>query len=131
MKIQMMVTDCWSGVSNAETETPEPSLTDIIGAVTRLDGKERTLVTLHSEGDAHMSIGGDGGRFVVYITSDNEVFHTLTGDGDPSAVVTLVAGGQEGEYPGNTVVGKDEMLSAVEHYFSDGEPHPALKWIRE
>jgi hypothetical protein len=129
MPVERMVTDEWQGVRNREHELSSPPLEAIEKAVIALDASVRTLVVLElGQGPAHMAVGGGGGRYVVYVTNDNDHFAQLTDDSDDNTAVLLRAGGQEGEYAKRFVVGVDAALQAVRHYAREGEADPSLRW---
>lgn len=98
--------------------------------VRSLDGARRTLVTLSPGGEAHMAIGGDAGLgMVVYMTADNMSFHNLhTRRQIAQASISLVAGGQPGDYDACHVVTLDEALAAALCYAEAGELNSELRW---
>jgi immunity protein Imm1 of predicted polymorphic toxin system len=98
--------------------------------VRSLDGSRHTLVTLSPGGESHMAIGGDAGQgLVVYVTSDNMVFYNLRTNSDrPQGIVTLVAGGQPGDYDSSNVVTLEEGLTAAIRYAETGMRTESLVW---
>jgi hypothetical protein len=98
--------------------------------VRSLDGIRHTLVTLSPGGEAHMAIGGDANRgLVVYVTSDNTIFYNLrTSVNRHQGIVTLVAGGQPGDYDYRNVVTLEEALAAAVRYAETGERAESLPW---
>jgi hypothetical protein len=96
--VRKLVTDHWIARHNNETELCNPSWSDVEVAIRNLDGMVRSTVTLLSEGDAHLTVGGgENGQFVVYATIDNLNFFRLAGDDRSSGTVILFVGGQEGD----------------------------------
>jgi hypothetical protein len=67
----------WEGNRNDGLVKEAKDWTEIESAIRELDGHYRTLVTLETEGEAHMSIGGGNGRYFVYLTFDNDNFTYL------------------------------------------------------
>jgi hypothetical protein len=98
--------------------------------VRSLDGSRHTLVTLSPGGEAHMAIGGDASRgLIVYVTTDNTVFYNLRTNSDrPKGTVTVVAGGQPGDYDSDNVVTLEEGLTAAIHYAETGMRAESLVW---
>jgi hypothetical protein len=99
--------------------------------IEELDGVDRTLVTIGRD-EAHLAVGGGAASgFVVYATYDNDIFHQLA-DEEASAddSVTIVAGGQAGEYPRQQVVTMDAALRAAETFATAGELAPDLTWVQ-
>jgi hypothetical protein len=78
-----------------------------------------------------MGIGGGGGRYVVYLTYDNDEFWNLVGSGPADAVVVLKAGGQEGEYAGNQIVDLNQARAAGLVFLRDLGRDPAQRWERQ
>ncbi len=121
--------DRWDGYDENRTEIQSPTLADIERAVHKLDGEEYTSVILGAEGETHFAVsGGSAGRYVVYATFDNMTFHNLLGPGDKSDTVYLTAGGQEGDYPGNTIVDRETALAAALTFAESGELDSSLTW---
>jgi hypothetical protein len=121
--------DRWDGFIEKGTLIQSPTLADIERAVHKLDGEEYTLITMGAEGETHLAVGGgSAGRYVVYATFDNMAFHNLLGPGDKSDTVYLTAGGQEGDYPGNTIVDRETALAAALTFAESGELDPRFTW---
>jgi hypothetical protein len=100
--------DRWDGDYNFEWRDEGASRNEFEYALGRLDAKTYTLLTIHAEGDAHLTIAGGNGQYVVYATFDNEDFWNLIRSEDAGGTVILNAGGQEGDYPARQVVGMPE-----------------------
>ena len=129
MFASVLYADRWDGVIDKGTEIKSPSVADIERAVHTLDGEEYTLVTVEAEGETHLAVGGGiAGRYVVYATFDNMTFHNLLGPGDKSDTVYLTAGGQEGDYPGNSIVDLETALAAALTFAESGKLDPRLTW---
>lgn len=110
------------------TYIPNPSLDDVEAAVRALDGMHNTMVVLGTDGPDHMAIGGGAGRYIVYTTTDNLTFSVPTDPFAAEGTVTLVAGGEEGEYPARQTVDLDMALRASRTYARDGSQDPTLAW---
>jgi len=108
-----------------------PDWTDIESAIRRLDGDSCSLLIL-GIGPAsvpHMAIGGgDQGRYIVYATADNVVFHTLINPQAPPGKCLIVAGGERGDYDLQLCVGLTEALQAARTYAESGQLDSTLKW---
>ena len=124
--------DRWVGDDDVGTEIQSPTLANIERAVHKLDGEEYTSVTLGAEGETHFAIaGGSADRYIVYATFDNMTFHNLCGPGDKSDTVYLTVGGQEGDYPGNTIVDRETALAAAKTFAESGELDPRFTWEKD
>lgn len=113
-------------------EVEEPAEEALVRTrIMELDGAMRSLVTLYGGDGGHLAVGGDSDSgLVVYATRDNETFFQLTRDvpGDEPQV-TVVAGGQPGEYPANQVVNVDAAITAAQAYAGSGALHKELSWL--
>ena len=97
-----------------------------------LDGVRRTLVIIY-RAEGHMACGGSAERgLVLYGTFDNEVFYQLA---DPTVTsdrqVTVVAGGQPGDYGERFVAGIELVGDAMRRFLITGTLHPGLTWVRQ
>lgn len=104
---------------------------DLVADLVRsLDGNRHTLVTLSPGGESHMAIGGAARHgMVVYVTADNVTFHNLrTSSPRSGGQVSLVAGGQPGEYDSSNVVTLEEAMIAAARYAETGELAEELYW---
>ncbi len=104
---------------------------EVRSKIEALDGRSRTLVTLEGDDEVHMSIGGGAGRYVVYVTFDNEDFEYLVDRSrDGSEMESIVVGGQMGDYVGRLCVGLPIVLQAARLFGETGEVERLL-WERD
>lgn len=79
--ISKLYTDNWTGNKNEENVIENPTLRQIERAIFNLDGKIKTLVSLESDDESYMMIGGGNsgfsGKYVVTATLDNYNFYSL------------------------------------------------------
>jgi hypothetical protein len=106
----------------------EPSSDDVVRAVQALDGRTRTLVILEVSDDHHMGIGGGGGGYIVYMTVDNQTFKNLVIAGKTGPKISLICGGQEGEFAAKQCVDLPTAQRAAEAFANDGQADPTLNW---
>ncbi len=104
---------------------------EIEAAIKELDGYRKTLVTLEAEGEMHMAIGGGTGKYLVYVTSDNETFNYLTNPAKSEKAETLVVGGQEGIYPAKWCVDLTTTLKAAKSFAELGTIERSVVWERD
>jgi Immunity protein Imm1 len=129
VQITLLTMDYWEGLGTRTDTVPNPTWQDIRAAIERLDGRQRTLVTLSAEGDAHLAIGGGQyNQYVVYATSDNVKFSTLMSADQSHSKVLLFIGGQEGDYQKDIVVDFDGALAAAKFFADHGRTDPSLQW---
>jgi Immunity protein Imm1 len=119
----------WINNQNQFCVKPANFWSEIELAIRSLDGQTKTLVTLETESESHMSIGGGQGKYVVYATFDNEIFYSLIdpskSDQDESAVVV---GGQKGLYPAKSCVNLEIVLQSAQKFAESGEMLKSAVW---
>lgn len=103
----------------------------IEAAIKQLDGHHRTLVTLDAEGKTHMAISGGEGKYLVYLTFNNEQFHYVVDLSNPDLEEILVVGGQAGIYPAKLCVDKDTALKAAKTFAEFGIMDKSVMWERD
>lgn len=74
--------------------------------------------------------GGEEGKFIVYTTSDNLIFYNLLDPEAPAGKLSMVAGGQQGEYDLKNSVDLTTALRAAKTYAESGQNDGALRWER-
>ncbi|MGA1410109.1 MAG: hypothetical protein ACO37W_10280, partial [Prochlorotrichaceae cyanobacterium] len=75
MFISKFSVEDWQGTQNKGSVQAAKNWQQIQEAIEQLDGRRRTLVTLETDGEAHMAIGGGATRYFIYVTFDNEEFY--------------------------------------------------------
>lgn len=109
----------------------EPTTASLRQALVALDGDACTLVSLQAH-EAVLMCGGDAACGLVVTLQSQERIAVLIGDearaGDR---VTLVAGGQPGEYPGDKVVDLPTASQAMETFRQTAELDARLTWRME
>jgi hypothetical protein len=95
-------------------------------AIRELDGHHRTLVTLETESETHMSIGGGNGKYFVYTTFDNENFNYLVNSAPSEIGIGTVAGVAKANADIIQISGHDggtgaSLLSSIKHAGSPWE----------
>jgi Immunity protein Imm1 len=137
MFISKFSTEDWQGNQNHGFLEEARVWEDIEAAIRELDGHRRTLVTLEAEGETHMAIGGGTGKYLVYVTFDNENFNYLV---NPTNLVnptksdnaeTLVVGGQEGIYPAKWCIDLTTTLRAAKLFAEFGTVEKSVVWDRD
>lgn len=120
MFISKFSTENWQGNQNQELLKEARGWAEIEAAIRELDGQRRTLVTLEADGETHMAIGGGAGKYLVYVTFDNENFNYLVHSTKLNNAETLVVGGQEGIYPAKWCVDLTTALKAAKSFAEFG-----------
>jgi Immunity protein Imm1 len=123
--------DQWSGIYNQEWQHESPSSDDFSNALRNLDALKHTMLTIHADDEAHLTIAGGNSRYVVYATFDNEEFWNLLGSGKSTEIVMLNAGGQEGDFPARQVVDLNQAMSAGLAFLGSQQLDSFQKWERQ
>jgi hypothetical protein len=100
-------------------------------AIKNLDGQTKTLVTLETDGETHMSIGGGQGKYVVYATFDNEIFYSLIDPSKSDQHESIVVGGQKGLYPAKSCVDLETVLPSAQKFAELGEMLRSAVWEKD
>lgn len=131
MFISKFSSEDWQNNQNNEVVHPAKNWQEIEKVIRELDGKHRTLVTLETDGEAHLAIGGGPDKFIVYLTFDNEVFYYLCGFAKSNLEESLIVGGQEGLYPAKFCVEIDLILQVAKTFAEFGTMDQTVVWEKE
>lgn len=130
-KMAMLHGDRWEGMLNHEWRVDRASSADLELALDQLDARSHTMVTILREGEQHLTIGGGAGQYVVYATFDSEQFWNLLHSQPATGTILLNAGGQEGDYPAEQVVTKEQALVAGIAFLDAGRLDPSQQWQKQ
>lgn len=131
MFISKFSTEDWQGNQNHGSIEEATNWKEIETAIRELDGHRKTLVTLETDGETHMAIGGGASKYLVYVTSDNEKFSYLINSTKSDKSETLVVGGQEGLYPGKWCVDLSIALRAAKSFAEIGYLDKSVVWEQD
>ncbi|MCY6494525.1 Imm1 family immunity protein [Leptolyngbya sp. GGD] len=93
-----------------------------------LDERHKTLVTLETEDETHLAVGGGQGKYLVYLTFDNETFYYLSDSSKQDEQENLVVSGQSGLYPAKYCVPLTTALKAAKTFAEFGKMEETLAW---
>ncbi len=131
MFISKFSVDNWESNRNSELLQEVKEWSQIETAIRALDGHRRTSITLETEGEAHMSIGGGNGKYFVYLTFDNDNFNYLVNLSSSDKTEILVIGGQAGIYPAKSCVDLVTTIKAAKVFAESGTMERTVSWERE
>lgn len=125
-----LVTEHWEGIHKKSSVVAEPTLDAVAAAIQALDGRVYTMVSIVFKESSVIFIGGGGsnGLYVVTATYDGEHFKIATGDASSTGMVTMIVGGQEGDYPARHCVDFVTALRAARAFASTGEMDSTVNW---
>lgn len=118
----------WVGNQNKGFVEQASNWQEIESAIRELDGHHKTLVTLETDSETHMAVGGGQDKYVVYMTFDNESFHYLVDPSRSNVEESLVVGGQEGVYPAKSCVDLNITLKAARAFAELGAMDESVVW---
>jgi hypothetical protein len=131
MFISKFSVENWQGNRNQGAVEPVRNWEQIETAIAELDGQRKTLVTLETDNETHMAIGGGQGRYLVYVTFDNDNFYYLVDRSRTNREEILVVGGQAGSYSARSCVTIEVALQAAKTFAELGEMERSLTWQRD
>lgn len=131
MFISKLSVEDWQGNQNKGSVQTVKAWTEIESAISQLDGHHKTLVTLEADDEIHMAVGGGRGRYIVYLTFDNERFHYVVEPSRPDVEENLTVGGQEGAYPAKLCIGINSALKAARAFAELGAMEKSIIWEQD
>ncbi|MDZ8139420.1 MAG: Imm1 family immunity protein [Nostoc sp. DedQUE04] len=121
----------WIGNQNKGSVEQAHSWKEIESAIRELDGHHKTLVTLETDSETHMAVSGGLGKYVVYLTFDNENFHYLVDPSKSDIDEFVIVGGQEGVYPASSCVDLNTTLKAAKAFVELGTMEESVIWEKD
>lgn len=117
------------GNKDEGTFSENPTWQQIEATICELNGKNQTLVTLGSDEESYMSIGGgEAGKYIVNVTFDGVTFYNLVDRSQTDRVESLVVGGQLGNYPAKLLANLDSVLLVAKSFAQTGKLEESLTW---
>jgi Immunity protein Imm1 len=131
MFISKLSVEDWQGNQNKGSVHTVEAWAEIEAAISQLDGHHKTLVTLEADDETHMAVGGGRGKYIVYLTFDNERFHYVVQPSESDMEEILTVGGQEGAYPAKLCVGISAVLKAARAFAEYGAMEKSIIWEQD
>ncbi|MBD2310119.1 hypothetical protein H6G20_00285 [Desertifilum sp. FACHB-1129] len=124
-----MSVEQWVSNLTEENFIENPSWDLIEIAIRELDGKSKTLVTLGTDSEAYLTVGGgEAGKYIVTATFDNLDFYNLVNSAADGEIESILIGGQAGDYPAKMHVDLLSCLLAARTFTHSGELDSLLTW---
>ena len=129
--LRTMVSEDRSKKRRPHVETKNPTVEQAVAAIQALDGDRHTMVTIVSDANGTLTIGGgNDGLCVVDLSLPSDRYLTLQGDVQQQGEVDLVTGGQLAPFSRRFVV---ELSTAVEILQGwsgkEIEPPAGFEWV--
>ena len=107
--------DVLGGKGTDKIEIVDAGLEDIIALFYRLDSKSHSLLMLETSRES-LLVGGGRENFVVIKTIGNNNYTLRNDQPSVAQMISIVVGGQRGEYSANIVVDSDTALMAIKSF---------------
>ncbi|MEK3707028.1 hypothetical protein MKY87_23565 [Paenibacillus sp. FSL R7-0198] len=107
-----------------------PTWADSLRFLRKLDGDKFTLVFFEVSDTGSALVGGGPEYFVVSITMDEHIY-TLMNDKQGNSEISLVIGGQLGNYCDNICIELIPMLEVLKYFYETGKLHESHQWKQE
>lgn len=132
MAVQELLICASGGPTRRDEVVRNPAWSEVEAAVRALDNATRNDVYLRlceSIDDTWLSVAGGAGRYLVTGVDGGARFPTRArGDGSAEGMVSLVVGGQPGEYPALHIVDLDAALRAARAFLLAGSCSGGIEW---
>ncbi|BGE88007.1 MULTISPECIES: hypothetical protein [Methylosinus] len=122
----ILTSDFWESVINDERVDRFPDWESIDRSISRLDEKVYTLVVLDNEKGSNLFIGGGSSGIVVALSSGNE--HLIARQGDETKPISVIVGGQAGDYRQRNVVSPGFAKDIARAYFKGDDVRALSQW---
>lgn len=125
----IMITDCWQGNVNCETEIYLHSQEELILAINSLNGTEKSTVCLELD-FIHLMIAGGIGRQYVVTGGKNDKIYTLLGgyEGEDKFHNSMIIAGQYTPIEMKYCVDKTTALKAALIFYEINDFDKTLCW---
>jgi hypothetical protein len=134
MYVKRIFEDNWSGVRTENIEYECSDIEQVITAIKKLNGRNKTEVHLEADGEKSFSVGGgNDGRYIAFVTIgvDDEFYNLVDLRQPEGQELDVKTGGQWGTYPPKQVVDFEAVLEAARQFALDGSMSPALVWEKQ
>jgi hypothetical protein len=131
MKATKIIEEQYVGNRSETDEQPCADIRQIVAAIERLNGKDRSSVMFWIDDETILSVGGgEQGGYVAFaaLGGDDKLVTLIDPDKPLAAFVDLVVGGQRSTYPARQCVDKPMVVRAASYFCQFGTSDPALCW---
>jgi hypothetical protein len=129
-----LIEDRYVGVRNEAITRESADASSVLDAVTRLNGRDRSLVSLEGFDDNSLTIGGGTeGRYTVTfaVNIDQEFFGAIDERQAGDLEIDMVIGGQGTTLPLKDCVDLAAALEAARFFVENGKMAPNLQWEKK
>ncbi|WP_375504185.1 Imm1 family immunity protein [uncultured Jatrophihabitans sp.] len=118
----------WDG---DDGEVVDPSVGELERRIRALDGEHLTIVTLQSE-TGYFAVGGSAANGLVVFADlgDGDFWSALSPVTSSTTMVTVVAGGQPGDYEERLMTTVEVAIAAATHFLASQALSPEVEWTK-
>ena len=134
MYVKRIIEDNWSGVKTADVKYECSSVEQVVAAVRKLNGRNKTSIYLLADGEKSLTVsGGNDGRYIAFLTigTDDEFYNLVALTHCKDQMMEVVTGGQKGMHPARQCIDLETVLEAAQRFALDGSMSPMLTWERQ
>jgi len=134
MYVKRIVEDDWCGVRSDDVEYECSKIEQVVAAITKLNGGNKTSVYLQGDGENSLTVsGGNDGRYIAFVTIgvDDEFYNLVDLTQRDDQMLDVVTGGQRGTYPAKQCVGLRTAVQAARQFALDGSMSPSFAWQKQ
>ena len=121
-----MTYDRWKGLLSEEHVDHAPDWASVNNAINRLDEKVYTLIFLEDESGSNLGIGGGPSGIVVTLYRESQ--HLVARHGDDCEKISIVIGGQDGDFPRKNVVTFEQAKNIARAYLQGVDVRTIANW---
>jgi hypothetical protein len=116
-----LTADNRDGVHSWNIEVPDADENVAMDWLSKLDGKQHTLLSLEREDGWQLMVGGGPLCYVVTLGDGDQNLTFQNASGDQSMMVELCAGGQYGEFPETFCANREQATNVTSLFFRGQE----------
>lgn len=134
MHVNRIVEDDWIGVRSNHLEYECTSVEQVVAAIRKLNGQNKTTVVLQSSKNTSLTVsGGTEGRYCAFVTVGvDDAFYILVDPQQPEGVeYELVTGGQHVLLAARNCIDLETVLTAASQFALDGSLSPLSTWEKD
>jgi Immunity protein Imm1 len=122
----ILTSDFWQNVINDEQIDHSLEWESVDCSINRLDEKVHTLVVLADEKGSNLFVGGGPSGIVVALSYDKE--HLIARRGNDAEPISIVVGGQAGDYRKRNVISLEQAKDIARAYFEGVDIRTLGRW---
>lgn len=118
------------GVRDEGIEYDTSDMARALDAISNLNGRQRTVVSLQ-KGHLVLTVGGgDDGRYIAFlaVNEDEQFFNLVDREADGAKQYEVTTGGQAADFPARQCIDLQAARTAATYFLMSGAMNPAQSW---